>query len=57
MVQGCKVKAGSELTFNWSSIVNDPVTFLEPKKFIPERFLGEEGKMRAGRSAVFGLGK
>jgi len=57
MIQGHKVKAGSEFTFNMSSLLYDPATFPKPRKFIPERFLGEEGKMRAMRSVVFGLGK
>jgi len=57
MILGHKVKAGSELMFNMSSIVFDPLTFPEPRKFIPERFLGEEGKMRTMRVAFFGLGK
>jgi len=56
-INGYTVKAGSELLFNMSSILYDPVTFPEPRKFIPERFLGDNSNHRTTRSAVFGMGK
>ena len=46
-----------DLTFNLSSILDDPETFPNPTKFDPERFLGDLGRVRTQRMIPFGIGE
>ena len=54
---GYRMKKGTDLTINASSILNDPETFPNPTKFDPERFLGELGRVRTQRMIPFGIGE
>jgi len=57
IVNGCQLKKGMEMLINMASILHDPVTFPNPMKFNPERFLGEQGQERTEKMTPFGMGK
>ncbi|KAJ8042287.1 Cytochrome P450 2C39 [Holothuria leucospilota] len=57
IVGGYQIPAGSTFMSNLHSVLMDPTTFPNPKKFDPERFLYADGNYRIPKELVtFGMG-
>ncbi|KAF8587509.1 cytochrome P450 [Ramaria rubella] len=56
--QGKFIPGGSIIVGNMWLIFRDPIVFVEPDRFNPERFLGERGKIcRDAMNLVWGMGR
>jgi len=55
--EGYYIPKGSTVIANAWAMSQDPVTFPEPEKFKPERFLGEKGRSVDELSFAFGFGR
>ena len=55
---GCTIPKGMTVIHQISSILSDPEIFLEPEKFLPERFIDESGNLKKVEELVpFSVGK